>query len=398
MDLNKILPYNKHTVKSFFSFDFTVLNIFMFLLSIGLVTAMFYGIGVYLIHGHHAYGVTRSHAWGLLIAMYVFFVVSSTGLCIMSSLGHVFNIKEFQIIGKRAIAGAIIMILTGFAVIAFEIGHPVRMVIYNVLTPGLTSAIWWMGTLYGLYLFFIILEFFFLNNKIHKYSKIFGLAGLIVGLAAHSNLGAVFGFLVSRPVANGVFYPLYFILSAMVTGSYLLFLMYGWRYKMKFPPEVEKFMITLAQVLGLLLAILMFFEIWRALTHLYGHMPERADIMLHMITSKNFLIGEVLLGMLIPFVIIVYSKGRAIKAMVYASITGMIGIFWMRYDLVHDTQLAPMLKLKIHEYVAAPGLVEYTPTAVEWMISIGAIGVAFMWYYAADKFFDLDHSTDNNGQ
>jgi len=398
MDLNKILPFNRHTVKSFFSFEFTLLNIFMFLLSIGLVTAMLYGIGVYLVHGHHAYGVTRSHAWGLLLAMYVFFVVSSTGLCIMSSLGHVFNIKEFQIIGKRAIAGAIIMILTGFAVIVFEVGHPVRMVIYNVLTPGLTSAIWWMGTLYGMYLFFIILEFFFLNNKIHKYSKIFGLAGLVVGLAAHSNLGAVFGFLVARPIANGVFYPLYFILSAMVTGSYLLFLMYGWRYKMKFPPEVERFMVSLAQILGLLLAILIFFEIWRALTYIYGHKPERADIMLHMITSKNFLIGEVLLGMLIPFVIIVYSKGRAIKTMVYASITGMVGIFWMRYDLIHDTQLAPMLKLKIHEYVAKPGLVEYTPTLVEWMISIGAIGLAFMWYYAAEKFFNLDHSSDNNTQ
>ena len=42
-------------------------------------------------------------------------------------------------------------------------------------------------------------------------------------------------------------------------------------------------------------------------------------------------------------------------------ITGMVGIFWMRYDLVHDTQLAPMMPLKIHEYAAAPGLIEYTP-------------------------------------
>jgi len=313
----------------------------------------------------------------------------------MSSLGHVFNIKAFQIIGKRAIIGAIITILTGFAVIAFEIGHPVRMVIYNVLTPGLTSAIWWMGTLYGMYLFFIILEFLFLNNENHKYSRIFGLAGLVVGLAAHSNLGAVFGFLVARPIANGVFFPLYFILSAMVTGSYLLFLIYGWRYKMDFPPEVQKFMVTLAQVLGLLLAILMFFEIWRALTSIYGDMPERGDIARHMISSKSFLIGEVLLGMLIPFVIIVLSKGRAIKLMVYASITGMVGIFWMRYDLVDDTQLAPMLPLKIREYLPVPGLTEYTPTAVEWMISIGAIGLAFMMYYAADKFFDLDHTVED---
>lgn len=396
MDLSKIVPFNKHTVRSFFDFERSTLNIFMFWFSIGLVGMMFAGIGIYLIEGHHAYGVTRQHAWGLLIAMYVFFVVSSTGLCIMSSLGHVFNIKAFQLVGKRAIIGAIITILTGFAVIAFEIGHPVRMVIYNVLTPGLTSAIWWMGTLYGLYLFFIILEFFFLNNANHKFSKIFGLAGLVIGLAAHSNLGAVFGFLVARPIANGVFFPLYFILSAMVTGSYLLFLIYGWRYKMKFPPEVKSFMVTLSQVLGLLLAILMFFEVWRALTAIYGHMPERGDIAIHMITSKNFLIGEFLLGMLIPFIIIVWSKGRAIKAMVYASISGMVGIFFMRYDLVHDTQLAPMMPLKIREYSLPPGLVEYIPTATEWMISLGAIGLAFMMYYTADKFFNLDHDPEES--
>jgi len=364
---------------------------FMVGLSFALVGMLGFGIIEYLLQGHHAYGVTRQHAWGLLIAMYVFFVVSSTGLCIISSMGHVFNIKAFQIIGRRAIAGAIIMILSGFVVLVFEIGHPVRMVIYNVLTPGFTSAIWWMGTLYGLYLVFIILEFFFLNNENHKYSKIFGLSGLIVGLAAHSNLGAVFGFLVARPIANGVFFPLYFILSAMVTGSYLIFLIYGWRYKMKFPPEVEHMLHTLAKVLGLLLAVLIFFEVWRSLTAVYGGMPERADIAIHMIMGANFLVGEMLLGILIPFTIIIISKGKAIKTMVYASVTGMVGIFFMRYDLVHDTQLAPMLNLKIREYSVAPSLVEYIPTSTEWMISIGALGVSFMMYYAADKFFNLDH-------
>ena len=391
MQLSKYLPYNKHTLKSFFGFERTPLNMFMVGLSFALVGMLGFGIIEYLLQGHHAYGVTRQHAWGLLIAMYVFFVVSSTGLCIISSMGHVFNIKAFQIIGRRAIAGAIIMILSGFVVLVFEIGHPVRMVIYNVLTPGFTSAIWWMGTLYGLYLVFIILEFFFLNNENHKYSKIFGLSGLIVGLAAHSNLGAVFGFLVARPIANGVFFPLYFILSAMVTGSYLIFLIYGWRYKMKFPPEVEHMLHTLAKVLGLLLAVLIFFEVWRSLTAVYGGMPERADIAIHMIMGANFLVGEMLLGILIPFTIIIISKGKAIKTMVYASVTGMVGIFFMRYDLVHDTQLAPMLNLKIREYSVAPSLVEYIPTSTEWMISIGALGVSFMMYYAADKFFNLDH-------
>jgi len=126
-------------------------------------------------HGHHAYNVTREHPWGLLIGVYIFFVVSSTGLCIVGSLGDVFGFKDYEMISKRAIFGSIVTIMAGFAVIAFEIGHPVTMLIYNVLSPGLTSAIWWMGTLYGLYLTFMIIEFVFLLKHNMKMAKIFGL-------------------------------------------------------------------------------------------------------------------------------------------------------------------------------------------------------------------------------
>ncbi len=392
MNLKSIIPMKDISLKDLFTFNKSFSNVTMAILTIGLVAFFLAGTIMYLIDGHHAYNITREHPWGLIIAMYVFFVVSSTGLCIMSSIGHVFGIKEFEIIGKRAIIGAIITISTGFIVIALEIGHPVTMIIYNILTPNFLSAIWWMGTLYGAYLVFIIFEFIFLVRENHKWSKFFGLGGLLVGLAAHSNLGAVFGFLIARPIANGVFFPIYFILSAMITGSYLLFLMYGFRYKMDFPEEVKAMLTKLAKILGLLLAILMFFEIWRMLTAVYGGMPGRADAAWHILGSSNFLIGEVLLGMVIPFVVILVSKGKNIKGMVWASILGMIGIFFMRYDLVHDTQLMPLQLLKLREYQLPPTFIEYFPSFAEIGVSIGGIGVCFVMYYLADKFFELDHN------
>ena len=392
MSLEKSVALKKISLKQLFGFEKTPINVLMAILTAGLIALFVSGTVLYLIHGHHAYAVTKEHPWGLIIAMYVFFVVSSTGLCIISSFGHVFGIKEFEIIGKRAIVGAILTISTGFLVISLEIGHPIRMIIYNILTPGFGSAIWWMGTLYGAYLAFIIFEFIFLIKDNHKYAKIFGLGGLLVGLAAHSNLGAVFGFLIARPISNGVFYPIYFILSAMITGSYLLFLMYGFRYKFNFPKEVKEMLFKLAKILALLLGILMFFEVWRMLTAIYGGMPDRADAALHILSSPNFLIGEVLLGMLIPFVVILTTKGQNLKAIVYASISGMVGIFFMRYDLVHDTQLIPLQKLKTQEYQLAPTFIEYMPSFSEIAISIGAIGVCFLMYYLADKFFDLDHN------
>jgi len=384
---------NTISLKKLFNFEKTPLNVVMAFVTVALVAAFFAGAMNYIFHGHHAYNVTRQHPWGLLISMYVFFVVSSTGLCIISSIGHVFGIPEFQQIGKRAIAGAIITISSGFAVIGLEIGHPVTMLIYNVLTPGLTSAIWWMGTLYGLYLTFICLEFFFLAIKEnHTLSKIFGICGLLVGLAAHSNLGAVFGFLVSRPSANGVFYPVYFILSAMITGCYLIFLMYGFRYKMNFPEKVAIMLVKLGKILGMLLAVLIFFEAWKILTALYGDMPERAATILHAIKHPNFWFGELTLGMLIPFVVILLSNAKAIKATVYASLAGMVGIFFMRYGLVHDTLLYPMTTLKRAEYELAPTFVEYFPSATEFAIGLGGIGLSLFLYYLADKIFNLDET------
>lgn len=384
---------NTISLKKLYNFEKTPLNVVMAFVTVALVAAFFAGAVNYILHGHHAYNVTRQHPWGLLISMYVFFVVSSTGLCIISSIGHVFGIPEFQQIGKRAIAGAIITISSGFAVIGLEIGHPVTMLIYNVLTPGLTSAIWWMGTLYGLYLTFICLEFFFLAIKEnHTLSKIFGICGLLVGLAAHSNLGAVFGFLVSRPSANGVFYPVYFILSAMITGCYLIFLMYGFRYKMNFPEKVAIMLVKLGKILGMLLAVLIFFEAWKILTALYGDMPERAATILHAIKHPNFWFGELTLGMLIPFAVILLSNAKAIKATVYASLAGMVGIFFMRYGLVHDTLLYPMTTLKRAEYELAPTFVEYFPSATEFAIGLGGIGLSLFLYYLADKIFNLDET------
>ena len=385
---------NTISLKKLFYFEKTPLNLVMAFVTVALVAAFFAGAVNYILHGHHAYNVTRQHPWGLLISMYVFFVVSSTGLCIISSIGHVFGIEEFKQIGKRAIAGAIITISSGFAVIGLEIGHPITMLIYNVLTPGLTSAIWWMGTLYGLYLTFICLEFFFLAIKEnHTLSKIFGVCGLLVGLAAHSNLGAVFGFLVSRPSANGVFYPVYFILSAMITGCYLIFLMYCFRYKMNFPEKVAIMLVKLGKILGMLLAVLIFFEAWKILTALYGHIPERAATILHAIKHPNFWFGELTLGMLIPFVVILLSNAKAIKATVYASIAGMVGIFFMRYGLVHDTLLYPMRTLKISEYELPPTFLEYVPSVTEFAIGLGGIGLSLLMYYLADKIFNLDETS-----
>ncbi len=383
------IPYNKVSVKELLSFEKTPRNMLVAVLTVAFIAMFVIGVATYLVHGHHAYNVTREHPWGLLIAVYIFFVVSSTGLCIIGSLGDVFGFKDYMLISKRAIFGSIVTIIAGFAVIAFEIGHPVTMLIYNVLTPGLTSAIWWMGTLYGLYLTFMIIEFVFLLKGDMKKAKIFGLTGLLVGLAAHSNLGSVFGFLNARPISNGVFYPTYFILTAFITGVFIAFILMGFRYRLDFPEKVKTMLTGLAKIQALLISILIFFVTWKMLTDIYGGMPNRSEVALHILGSWTFW-AEVILAMLIPLYLILRDMGRSPVVLFWASLSGMVGVFFMRYNLVHDTQLKPLQMMKIREYQLSPEWIHYFPSATEIMISLGGLGLCVAMYYAGTKFFNLD--------
>jgi len=377
------------SLKSILGFEKNFVNMLLAVVILAFLAMLVVGVATYLIHGHHAYNVTREHPWGLLIAVYIFFVVSSTGFCIVGSLGDVFGFKDYMMISKRAIFGSIVTILAGFTVIAFEIGHPVTMLIYNVLSPGLTSAIWWMGTLYGIYLTFMIIEFYFLLNNDMKKAKFFGLSGLLVGLAAHSNLGSVFGFLNARSISQGVFYPTYFILTAFITGIFLSFIIMGFRYKLNFNEQTKIMLQGLAKIQGLLISILIFFVTWKLLTDIYGGMPNRAEVAEHIIHSTSFHI-EVVLAMIIPLLVILKDFGKSPVLMFWASMSGMVGIFFMRYNLVHDTQLKPLQMMKTHEYQLPPEWIHYFPSTTEIMISLGGLGLCMLLYYAGTKAFNLD--------
>lgn len=356
-----------------------------------------YGVMNVLIQGHDVFGVSRTVPWGILISTYVFFVVSSTGLCLVSSMGHVFGIENFEVIGKRSIILAILTLLCGFGVIAMELGHPFRMMIYNVISPNFESAIWWMGTLYGVYLVFIIIEFFFLMKHDHKWAFYAGLGGFLAGIAAHSNLGAVFGLLEARPFWHGPYLPIYFILSALISGSALIIIIFNIAYKSpsNMPDKVTKALKSISKIFGFLLGILIFFEIWKVITSIYGAPPEKFETVQTLLSGQlgvNFWFFEIILGMLIPFGIILFTKGRSIKASLVAAISAVIGIFYMRYDLVIAGQLVPMREAapgaKV-EGALSNGLVNYVPSFSEIAIVIGAISFCAFLYLAAEKYLNL---------
>jgi molybdopterin-containing oxidoreductase family membrane subunit len=347
-----------------------------------------------LIKGHaHMYNVTREIPWGILISTYVFFVVSSTGLCLVSSLGHVFGIEQFELIGRRAILLAIITLLTGFGTIAMEINHPIRMAIYVILSPNFESPIWWMGTLYGIYLMLLIGEFYFLMRNHHKGAMTMGLLGFVAAVTAHSNLGGVFGLLEARPYWHGSFLPIYFILSALVSGGALISIIVYYNYqfrKIPLPERYPQFINTLAKLQALFLMILTFFVTWKIIPGLYGRPPEKFEATMALLTGPmafNFWFFEVLIGMLIPIGLLLNQKFRTPFGVMLAGVFCTVGIFFMRYDLVLGGQIVPMRDNGQH---LVGGLLSYTPSLAEFAIVGGALACCMFLYTLAEKLFDLE--------
>jgi len=358
-----------------------------------LLTVVGVAAGIHSIYvGHeHTFGVSRGVPWGILIAAYVFFVVTSTGLCIVSSVGHVFGFENFNPIAKRAVFMSIGTIIAGFLVIAFEIENSWRMPVGNVIGANPTSNIWWMGTLYGAYLFFMMIEFVMLQMNKHRVATGFGLAGLLTGVVAHSNLGAVFGLLNGREFWHGPYMPIYFITSAAMSGcvaiiffTYIAYKANGW----KMSEEMKKSMESVAKMGALMMAIIIFFTSWKMITGVTGQPPGKFEAMQALLSgpyAMNFWGGEVALGMVIPFVIILAVKGRNMNALFIAALAGMVGIFFMRYDLVIVGQLVPAFHgMGLVDY---PELLTYMPSLHENLVVLGGIAFCGLTFLMGEKLF-----------
>jgi len=96
--------------------------------------------------------------------------------------------------------------------------------------------------------------------------------------------------------------------------------------------------------------------------------------------------------MIIPLLVILKDFGKSPVLMFWASLSGMVGIFFMRYNLVHDTQVKPLQMMKISEYQLPPEWIEYFPSSAEMMISLGGLGLCVFLYYFGTKLFNLDEA------
>jgi molybdopterin-containing oxidoreductase family membrane subunit len=369
---------------------------------LGLVLCGIGGITALLVltKGHSAmYGVTREVPWGMLIATYAYFVITSTGLAFIGGLGHAFGFENYNKISRRIVVMAFIVLLAGFTQILMEIGHPIRMMIYMMLSPNIKAPILWMGIFYGIELGILALELWLVfkpnpTSSDHKLAAIAGFFALLIGTLATSNLGYVFGSLNARAFFHGIYFSTFLVISGITAGAALLMLVHNIIYKFRVPSELDPTFKSLSKLMGGGIGMMMFLYLWKILSSLYTEPGDAYLSVLAMIKgplSINFWVGEMGLAIVLPLLILVVTKGANKAASGFAGLLFMIGLFFTRFDFVVAGQLPPMRAgLEGSGVHTVNGLATYTPALGEWGIFMLGFGVFFLLYFAAEKFLNLD--------
>ncbi|MHB8872418.1 MAG: NrfD/PsrC family molybdoenzyme membrane anchor subunit [Myxococcaceae bacterium] len=358
--------------------------------------------------GHHVMGTTSEVPWGILIATYVFLVVSSTGLGLVSSLGHVFGFKLFEPIATRAMFLSLVTLVVGFSVIATELERPILLAKLALLSPNPASPIWWMGTLYGVYLVIIAAELYFLLIGDHRKSRIGGLVTVVAALSIHptSNLGAVFGLSHARPYWNGPLLPIAFIASALVCGAALLILVVYFGDYFKKDKQLREGNAPLLEALGKLLALFIGITVligtWRIITGLNGGHYHLKEVTLALLTGPlffSFWFFEVFVGTALPLTVLLGRKARSPRHLALAAGLTLLGVFVSRLNFVYAGQmfsLKPVAGRLGESMEYAPpfkgnvaGFLPYTPSLVEALVVAGALAAAVLLFVGGSKALKL---------
>jgi molybdopterin-containing oxidoreductase family membrane subunit len=378
------------------------LRVLLIVFAIGLLAA-----GAAAVRGHHVMGTTSEVSWGVLIATYVFFAVSSTGLCLVSSLGHVFGFKLFEPITRRAILLAWIMLVLGFGVIASELERPLLLAKLALLSPNPRSPIWWMGMLYGVYFALLSAELFFLLRHDHGRARKAAIPKLLFAVAASSNLGSVFALSHARPYWYGPFVPVYMIVTALVSGTALLALLvyFGDLFANdgNLRPESKPLLEALGKLLVLFLGVLGFTTAWRLIAGVNGehqHLYQVTQALLSGPLFFSFWFFEIFLGIAVPAIILLSPRRRDPKLIALASSLPIIAMLFIRYNFVYAGQMFSLKPVVGHlgEIInyAPPfkgnvaGFLSYTPSLVEMLIVAGAIAGAILLFTAGARALGLE--------
>jgi Ni/Fe-hydrogenase subunit HybB-like protein len=311
--------------------------------------------------------------WGLPIVTYDYFLLTSTGLAMVASIALLAGARDFAAAAKRCVWLALAALVGGVAVLALELGHPVRALWAIPFNAQAASPLFWKVLFVAAYLVLLLALFARLSRPDWTPASVRGaaLATLIAALGVTVLAGLVYGTMTMRPFWSSGDVPMAFLVESLLGGIafaiFFTYLAYGFDQDSMTPRLKALFTRELPAIFAVAILAQGLFVGTRAVTGLYAN-AEGLQAWEHIVGSALFHF-EVWVGLALPLVLMLMEGTRRSGTMqILAAVLVMVSLFISRYEYVIGGQRVPPFKGSW-----APDLLPYQPSLTEWMLLLMAI-------------------------
>ena len=362
------------------------------------------GVGAWvyqLINGLGVTGMNNGTSWGLYITCFMFFVGLSAGGLIVASSASVFHITQFKKVAVPAIILSTVCICCAGMFVLIDLGGIQR--IGNILmSPNPLSPLLWDICVITCYLVINILYLYFMTSKRAnpRIVRIISRFALPIAILVHSVTAWIFGLQIAREGWYSAIMAPIFVASAMDSGLALLLIVLLALSAAKVFDLGRKLMGTLAGLLATCIAVDAFFIGCELLTVAYPQTAGGMETLGEMFfgATAPFFWFEIIAGLALPFLILVFSRNRQRPALVIlASALVVVGVFFKRVWLLFTAFIHPNV-------YGAPGISSgssagvhadaagiwstvgvYAPTWVEITVVIGVVSLGALAFLVLAK-------------
>ena len=313
--------------------------------------------------------------WSVLIVVYPYLTGLVAGAFVVSSLYHVFGMRQFEVVSKFSLLMALCLMVCVPLPLLLHLGHPERA--FNaMITPHLTSAFAIFGYAAAFYVTLLMLENWFVFRPQfvhlgqngwkparwlfrlvalgsddlsepamrydHKWIHALAIIGIPAAVGLHGYVGFVFGSLKSREWWSSDLMPVIFLFSAIISGTALVIVAYVSSCKLR------KVSIDLACIKGLAYTLWGFLIVALLLegvefASLLYRSREGIEMIMQYVRGPlvvPFFVLQVGLGSFVPLLTLTYLvwRGANDRALVVAVTTSAVlvlfAVLLMRYNVV----------------------------------------------------------------
>jgi Ni/Fe-hydrogenase subunit HybB-like protein len=348
--------------------------------------------------------------WGLWITIDLSSIALGAGAFSLCAGVYLFGLKRYQPIARTATFVGLIGYTMATLALILDIGKPERfwhsMVYWNT-----HSLLWEVTMCVILYLTVLMLETMpiianleWLRKRfpkiaakmehVHHYAPILAIVGLGLSSLHQSSLGATYGVIKARPFWFKPEMSVLFMLSAIVGGISLTLFASMLASRLTNKAKVNDALIErAAHFVGYLLIGYFYFRAWDALAVTYAYDPGRSEG-LDLITKGplafNFWIVEMLLGMIVPLILLLYKPTRMNRFWrMLALLLVAAGVVAFRWD----TNITGFLVVMPYVPGQAIAYTSYKPSLIEIMAGAAIIAYGLTAFSLGVKYLRVvDHS------